>query len=160
MHAKLFMIFLKIPIVVHAGTSKSTPHTVPRQTFLPSSLITSSNSLSNTTPSPHHLNNTMASHCHDEHSHSGHDHSEDAHHDHDHSDDITPALQYSLYQHIDFDRVTTLNEALLHSGRKVVRKTWAERLEVGVEVESDADGEFCVVFVCSGAGEREGLEEN
>ncbi|KAK4455528.1 PITH domain-containing protein [Podospora aff. communis PSN243] len=81
------------------------------------------------------------SHCHDEHSHShggdGHDHA-----DHDHSDDITPALQFSLYQYIDFDQVTALNEATEGSGRAIVKKTWAERLTVEPELESDADEEL------------------
>lgn len=74
------------------------------------------------------------SHCHDEH----HDHSH-GHDGHDHSDDITPALQYSLYQHIDFDAVTTLNEAKASSGRNILKKTWAERLQEEPELESDAD---------------------
>lgn len=78
------------------------------------------------------------SHCHNEHhdhAHGGHSHGDG----HDHSDDITPALQYSLYQHIDFDAVTTLNEATAHSGRAILTKTWAERLEELPELESDAD---------------------
>ncbi|KAK4202534.1 PITH domain-containing protein [Triangularia verruculosa] len=78
----------------------------------------------------------MSHHCHDEH----HDHSGHGGHDgHDHSDDITPALQYSLYQHIDFDGVATLNEARRGSGREVLKKTWAERMVVEPEVASDAD---------------------
>jgi PITH domain len=81
----------------------------------------------------------MASHCHDEHgghSHGDHNHGGDSH---DHSDDITPALQFSLYQHIDFDRVTTLNEADADSGKGILKKTWAERLEEQLELASDAD---------------------
>ena len=77
----------------------------------------------------------MPGHCHDE--HEGHSHGHD--HDHDHSDDITPALQYSLYQHIDFDNIVTLNESQAHSGKAVVKKTWAERMEEQPELESDAD---------------------
>ncbi|KAK4189986.1 PITH domain-containing protein [Podospora australis] len=81
----------------------------------------------------------MSHRCHDEHhDHSGHDHSH-AGGEHDHSDDITPALQFSLYQHIDFDQVNTLNEATYGSGKAVVKKTWAERLQPEPEVESDAD---------------------
>lgn len=76
----------------------------------------------------------MSHHCHDEHTHS---HGGD--HDHDHSDDITPALQFSLYQHINFDEVTALNEAAYGSGRAVVKKTWQERLAAEPEVESDVD---------------------
>lgn len=80
----------------------------------------------------------MSHHCHDEHDEHGHDHS---HGDggHDHSDDITPAIQHSLYQHIDFDAIRTLNEATPGSGAAVVKKTWAERLEENPELESDAD---------------------
>ncbi|KAK2592745.1 hypothetical protein QQS21_009549 [Conoideocrella luteorostrata] len=78
------------------------------------------------------------SHCHDEHaSHGGHDHSHD--HEHDHSDDITPALQSSLYQQINFDEITTLNESRRDAGKAVVKKTWAERLSAEPELESDAD---------------------
>ncbi|KAM0272578.1 hypothetical protein ACHAQH_008636 [Verticillium albo-atrum] len=73
---------------------------------------------------------------HEHHSHGGDDHHD---HDHDHSDDITPALQHSLYQQINFDEITTLNEAVSDSGRAIVKKTWAERLSVDVELESDAD---------------------
>lgn len=80
----------------------------------------------------------MSHHCHDEHSHS-HGDGADHDHDHDHSDDITPALQFSLYQHIDFDQVTTLNEAVYGSGRAVVQKTWAERLTAAPELASDVD---------------------
>ena len=75
----------------------------------------------------------MSHHCHDEHDHS---HGDDGH---DHSDDITPALQFSLYQHIDFDAVTTLNEAVPGSGAAVLKKTWAERLEEDPELQSDVD---------------------
>jgi hypothetical protein len=78
----------------------------------------------------------MSSHCHDEHDHSGHDHSEGGH---DHSDDITPALQYSLYQHINFDEITTFNEEQPHSGKAIVKKTWAERLQNEPELASDSD---------------------
>ncbi|KAK4111202.1 DUF1000-domain-containing protein [Canariomyces notabilis] len=75
----------------------------------------------------------MSHHCHDEH----HDHSHGG--EHDHSDDITPALQFSLYQHIKFDEITTLNEARYGSGKEVVKKTWADRMAPEPEVESDAD---------------------
>ncbi|KXX80792.1 PITH domain-containing protein 1 [Madurella mycetomatis] len=77
----------------------------------------------------------MSHHCHDEH----HDHSHHGGAEHDHSDDITPALQFSLYQHIKFDEVTTLNEARYGSGKEVVKKTWAERLTSEPEVQSDVD---------------------
>lgn len=79
------------------------------------------------------------SHCHDEHaSHGGHSHGDHGH-EHDHSDDITPALQYSLYQHINFDAVNTMNEETTGSGRAIVKKTWAERLQEQPELASDAD---------------------
>ncbi|OAQ97428.1 hypothetical protein LLEC1_05909 [Akanthomyces lecanii] len=71
------------------------------------------------------------SHCQDE--HGGHDH------DHDHSDDITPALQSSLYEQINFDEIVTLNEAQRDAGKAVVKKTWMERLDMSPELESDAD---------------------
>jgi hypothetical protein len=77
-------------------------------------------------------------HCHDEHDHS---HGGD---EHDHSDDITPALQFSLYQHINFDEVTALNEAEYGSGKAVVRKTWAERLSAEPELRSDVDEQVIV----------------
>ncbi|KAK3387639.1 PITH domain-containing protein [Podospora didyma] len=76
----------------------------------------------------------MSGHCHDEHDH-GHDHGGV----HDHSDDITPALQSSLYDYINFDEITTMNEAVYGSGKAVVRKTWAERLTTDPELASDAD---------------------
>ncbi|KAK4172546.1 PITH domain-containing protein [Triangularia setosa] len=85
----------------------------------------------------------MSHHCHDEHhDHSGHDHSHGG--EHDHSDDITPALQFSLYQHIDFDAVTTLNEVTYGSGKAVLKKTWAERLQPEPEMESDADEQLLI----------------
>lgn len=73
------------------------------------------------------------SHCHDEHAGHGHDD------DHDHSDDVTPALQSSLYQQINFDDITTLNEARRDADKAVVQKTWAQRLEPEPELASDAD---------------------
>ncbi|KAK4157470.1 PITH domain-containing protein [Chaetomidium leptoderma] len=82
----------------------------------------------------------MSHHCHDEHSHShSHGGGDGNEHEHDHSDDITPALQFSLYQHIHFDDVTALNEARYGSGKAVVQKTWAERLAAEPEVLSDVD---------------------
>lgn len=85
------------------------------------------------------------SHCHDEHSHGDHSHGGGHDHgEHDHSDDITPALQFSLYQHIDFDGVTTLNEAEFGAGKAVVKKTWAERLQAEPELASDVDEQVIV----------------
>ncbi|KAI1820568.1 translation protein [Xylaria intraflava] len=77
--------------------------------------------------------------CHDE--HAGHDHHDHGghDHDHDHSNDVTPALQRSLYQHIQFDKIRTSNEAVRDSGKAIVKKTWAERLQVEPELSSDTD---------------------
>ncbi|PBP20451.1 60S ribosomal protein L3 [Diplocarpon rosae] len=83
----------------------------------------------------------MSGNCHDEHDHGAHDHD---HAGHDHSDDITPALQYSLYQHINFDDITTLNEAQTNSGKAIVKKTWAERMQDEPELESDADEQLLI----------------
>ncbi|PSR80280.1 PITH domain-domain-containing protein [Coniella lustricola] len=82
------------------------------------------------------------SHCHDEHDHSHGGHG--GHGEHDHSDDITPALQFSLYQHINFDEVTALNESAHGAGQAVVKKTWAERLTAEPELASDADEQLIV----------------
>ncbi|TEA16608.1 PITH domain-containing protein [Colletotrichum sidae] len=81
------------------------------------------------------------SHCHDEHDHSHGGHSHD---EHDHSDDITPALQHSLYGHINFDEVTALNESQFGSAKAVVKKTWAERLNAEPELVSDADEQLII----------------
>ncbi|CAN8103408.1 unnamed protein product [Discula destructiva] len=80
------------------------------------------------------------SHCHDEHGDHHHHHGED----HDHSDDITPALQFSLYQHINFDEVITLNESPQDSGKAIVKKTWAERLTEEPELASDCDEQLII----------------
>ncbi|CAG8978193.1 hypothetical protein HYALB_00011428, partial [Hymenoscyphus albidus] len=96
------------------------------------------------------------SHCHNEHSHShshddshSHSHGGDEH-NHDHTDDLTPALQYSLYQHIDFDQVTTYNEREAGSGRGVVRKTWGERMSEVPVVVSEAGRRVLVRVVFTG----------
>lgn len=81
----------------------------------------------------------MSAHCHDD-DHEGHSHAGG----HDHSDDITPALQFSLYQHINFDGITTLNESQAGSGKAVVKKTWAERLQEQPELESDSDEQLLI----------------
>lgn len=78
----------------------------------------------------------MSHHCHDEHAEDGGHHNHDGH---DHSDDIAPAIQFSLYQHIHFDQITTLNEERYGSGKAVVKKTWAERFDDEPELSSDAD---------------------
>jgi len=92
----------------------------------------------------------MTSRCQTE--HDGHDHDGNSHGDgaHDHSDDITPALQYSLYQHTNFDEITTLNEAKAHSGKAIVKKTWAERLQEEPELKSDADEQLLMYIPFTG----------
>lgn len=86
----------------------------------------------------------MASHCHDE--HNGHGHGDHSHggDGHDHSDDITPALQYSLYQHINFDGIMAMNETDSGSGKAIVKKTWAERLQEQPELQSDVDEQLLI----------------
>jgi hypothetical protein len=76
------------------------------------------------------------SHCHDEHAGHGHDHHD---HEYDHTDDLTPAIQFSLYEQVNFDEIITLNESRRDAGKAIVKKTWAERLNVEPELESDAD---------------------
>lgn len=82
------------------------------------------------------------SHCHDEHDHHGHDHSEGAAHDH--TDDLTPALQNQIYEQIDFDAITALNESEPKSGGKIIQKTWSERLDAQPELESDVDEQILI----------------
>lgn len=84
----------------------------------------------------------MSHHCHDEHSGHGGGHHHD--HDHDHSDDITPAVQFSLYEYINFDEIHTLNESQYGSGKAIVKKTWAERLSDEPELASDADEQLLI----------------
>ena len=74
----------------------------------------------------------MPHQCHDEHC------------DHDHSSDITPALQNLLYSQIDFPSVRTLNEASPSAGRKVLQKSWDERLNPTPELVSDADAQLII----------------
>ena len=77
---------------------------------------------------------------HDHHDHAGHGHSADhGHEGHDHSNDLTPALQSHLYLHIEFDKISTLNEVQTGSGAAIVKKTWAQRLDESPLLESDAD---------------------
>ncbi|RQM05300.1 hypothetical protein DH86_00001837 [Scytalidium sp. 3C] len=47
--------------------------------------------------------------------------------------------KHSLYQHIEFDKITTLNESESGSGKAIVKKTWDERLQDVPELESDSD---------------------
>ncbi|KAG8528076.1 uncharacterized protein KY384_006992 [Bacidia gigantensis] len=82
---------------------------------------------------------------HNHHGHGGngdHDHG----HSHDHSDEIEPALQSSIYKQIEFDNVRCLNESETDAGRRVVEKTFQQRLEPAPELVSDAD-EQLILFV-------------
>ncbi|KAI9701459.1 MAG: hypothetical protein M1836_001514 [Candelina mexicana] len=90
----------------------------------------------------------MSSHCHDETNSHDHGHGVGGH---DHSDDLTPALQSLLYQQIDFDAITTLNESTPHSGRAIVKKAWAERNEPTPELESDADEQLLIYIPFTGS---------
>ena len=87
------------------------------------------------------------SHHHDhEHGH-GHSHGDG----HDHSHDLEPALQSNLYKQINFDSITTLNEAEPRSGGAVVHKTWAERLNEEPILQSDADEQLLMHVPFSGS---------
>ncbi|PYH32753.1 PITH domain-containing protein [Aspergillus neoniger CBS 115656] len=88
----------------------------------------------------------MSGHHH-HHDHGGHCHGEDGH---DHSNDITPAIQSLLYSQIQFDSITTLNEASPKSGAAIVKKTWAERLDDEPELESDADEQLLMYIPFTG----------
>ncbi len=78
------------------------------------------------------------------HSHS-HSHSDNHNHEgHDHTQDLTPAIQSTLYSQIDFDQISVLNERDPGSGKAVVRKTWAERLEPQPVLVSDADEQVLI----------------
>ncbi|PYI18747.1 DUF1000 domain protein [Aspergillus violaceofuscus CBS 115571] len=77
----------------------------------------------------------------------GHCHDEDGH---DHSNDITPAIQSLLYSQVQFDSITTLNEATPKSGAAIVKKTWAERLDDEPELESDADEQLLMYIPFTG----------
>ncbi|KAK6535207.1 hypothetical protein TWF694_001676 [Orbilia ellipsospora] len=95
------------------------------------------------------------SHCHDEHTHGsgggdGHDHHGHDHAGHSHDDDVTPAIQSSLYNCIDFDAVSTLNESERNAGKKILRKTWDERLSTDPELESDSDQELLMFIPFAG----------
>lgn len=80
------------------------------------------------------------SNCRGEHEHGGH-HDD---HEHDHTDEIVPTMHHSLYQHIIFDQITTLNETHKDSGRKIIEKTWAESDQLLPELKSDADEQVII----------------
>ncbi|KAL9126259.1 MAG: hypothetical protein Q9217_004672 [Psora testacea] len=88
------------------------------------------------------------SHAH-EHSHreqGGHGHD----HGHDHADDAEPALQSLIWKQIDFDNIRCLNESETDAGRKVVEKTWQQRLEPQPELLSDADEQLLLFLPFAG----------
>jgi hypothetical protein len=49
-----------------------------------------------------------------------------------------------LYRHIEFDKITTFNEATPGSGKAIVKKTWEERLNDEPVLESDADEQLLI----------------
>ena len=80
------------------------------------------------------------------HHHNGHsEHNHHSHGSHDHSEDIEPALQTLLYNEIEFDKIITLNETTSNAGRKVIEKTWPQRLESEPVLVSDADEQLLMV---------------
>lgn len=81
-------------------------------------------------------------HSHDHAGHSHADHSEA----HDHSDEIEPALQSLLWQQIEFDRISTLNESSPNAGAKIVEKTWDQRLKPEPVLQSDADEQLLIMI--------------
>jgi hypothetical protein len=89
-------------------------------------------------------------HHHQDHDHNhghGHGHGEG----HDHSHDLEPALQSNLYKQIDFEGITTLNEAANRSGAAIVQKTWDERLNDQPVLESDADEQLLMHIPFAGS---------
>jgi hypothetical protein len=94
----------------------------------------------------------MSSHEHHGHDH-GHDHGHSHSHGdgHDHSHDLEPALQSNLYKQINFEGISTLNEAEARSGAAVVEKTWNERLNDQPVLESDVDEQLLMLVPFSGS---------
>ncbi|KAI8820091.1 galactose-binding domain-like protein [Fimicolochytrium jonesii] len=86
------------------------------------------------------------SHCHDEHHDhrggGGHGHGHDHDHDHDH-DGPDRGSEYTLYQQVDLDNVTCLNESDDGAIKKVF-KTWDQRNDRTTFVESDVDEQLIV----------------
>ena len=75
-------------------------------------------------------------HHHDDHGHNGHDH----------GDETSPALQTLIFKQIEFDKIRTLNESETDAGRRVVKKTWQQRLDAEPKLVSDVD-EQLLMFV-------------
>ncbi|KAF2682206.1 DUF1000-domain-containing protein [Lentithecium fluviatile CBS 122367] len=86
------------------------------------------------------------------HHHHGHDeeHAEAHNHVHDHDDDIVPALQNLLYEQIDFSKVQTLNEDESNTGRKILQKTWTQRMDNDPELRSFADEQLLMIVPFTG----------
>lgn len=57
-------------------------------------------------------------------------------------------MQNHLYAQIDFNGVRTLNESRALAGRRVLEKTWDQRLAQEPELESDADEQILVHIPC------------
>ena len=57
---------------------------------------------------------------------------------------MTPAVQSSLYRYIDFDKITTYNEAAPGSGRAIIKKAWDQRLDTTTILESDGDEQLLI----------------
>lgn len=70
---------------------------------------------------------TMSHHCHDEAHGHGHGHGHDHDHDHDELPD-SDLVHESLYQKIDHDNVTCLNESEPDAGKSVL-KPWHEKMD-------------------------------
>jgi hypothetical protein len=85
------------------------------------------------------------SHHHDHH-HDHYDGQDPIDHNHDHDDDLTPAVQNLLYAQLDFDAVQCMNEAEAGSAIKVLRKTWADRLNNTPEIETDTDEQLLLTI--------------
>ena len=79
--------------------------------------------------------------------HHDHDPGHDDHeHGHDHSDETQPALQSLIWKQIEFENIRCLNETDLDAGRRVVEKTYQQRLEPEPVLVSDAD-EQLLLFI-------------
>jgi hypothetical protein len=70
------------------------------------------------------------SHHHHHHGHCSHEANDEDHdhHDHDHDDGPDRGMEFSLYQHIDLDKVRCLNESQDGSA-KYIFKPWNLRLD-------------------------------
>lgn len=83
---------------------------------------------------------------HSHHHEGGGDHGHGHDHDHDHNDETESAFQSLIWKQVEFDKVRCLNESESDAGRKVVEKTWQQRLDSQPDLVSDAD-EQLLLFV-------------